>query len=143
MPTDPLAEFLVSHAPAIVRLHRRGNADAFSVTAADLGLALYRGVRAWNAEAKPAEINGYLDKLHADDFVLAVACIQGNERAWEGFIEKYRPLLYGAAHALTRGRTCTVWTRARTNGARCSPTMAGAVHLGPGYTRCSRGASLI
>jgi RNA polymerase sigma-70 factor len=102
MPTDPLAEILVSHAPAIVRLHRRGNADAFSVTAADLGLALYRGVRAWNAEAKPAEINGYLDKLHADDFVLAVACIQGNERAWEGFIEKYRPLLYGAAHALTR-----------------------------------------
>ena len=48
----------------------------------------------WNAEAKPAEIDEYLDKLRADDFVLALACTQGNERAWEGFIEKYRPVLY-------------------------------------------------
>jgi len=102
MPTDPLAEFLVSHAEAIVRLHRRGNADGFGLTAADLGLALHRSVHAWNAAAKPAEIDEYLDKLRADDFVLALACTHGNERAWEGFIEKYRPVLYGAAHTLTR-----------------------------------------
>jgi RNA polymerase sigma-70 factor len=101
MPTDPLAEFLVSHAQAIVRLHRRGNADGFGLTPADLGMALHRSVRAWNVAAKPAEIDEYLDKLRADDFVLALACAHGNERAWEGFVEKYRPLLYGAAHALT------------------------------------------
>ena len=105
MPTDPLAEFLVSHAQAIVRLHRRGNADGFGLTAADLGTALHRSVRAWNAAAKPAEIDEYLDKLRADDFVLALACTQGNERAWEGFVEKYRPVLYGAAHALTHDET--------------------------------------
>jgi len=101
MPTDPLAEFLVSHAQAIVRLHRRGNADGFGLTAADLGTALHRSVRAWNAEATPAAIDEYLDTLRADDFALALACTHGNERAWEGFIEKYRPVLYGAAHALT------------------------------------------
>ena len=101
MPTDPLAEFLVSHAQAIVRLHRRGNADGFGLTPADLGMALHRSVRAWNGEARPAAIDEYLDTLRADDFVLAVACIHGDERAWEGFIEKYRPVLYGAAHAMT------------------------------------------
>ncbi len=101
MPADPLAEFLISHAPAIVRLHRRGKADGFGLTPADLGTALHRSVRAWSAEATPAAIEEYLDKLHADDLVLALACTQGNERVWEGFIEKYRPLLYAAARTLT------------------------------------------
>jgi RNA polymerase sigma-70 factor (ECF subfamily) len=101
MPTDPLAEFLVSHAQAIVRLHRRGNADSFGLSPADLGMALHRSVHAWNAAAKSAEIDEYLDQLRADDLVLALACAHGDERAWEGFVEKYRPVLYGAAHALT------------------------------------------
>ena len=91
MPTDPLAEFLISHAQAIVRLHQRGKADGFDLTPADLGMALHRSVRAWDAEAKPAAIDEYLDKLRADDFVLAVACAHGVERAWEENIEKYRP----------------------------------------------------
>jgi RNA polymerase sigma-70 factor (ECF subfamily) len=34
--------------------------------------------------------------------VLALACAAGNERAWESFVEKYRPVLYGAANALIR-----------------------------------------
>jgi RNA polymerase sigma-70 factor, ECF subfamily len=101
MPPDLLAEFLISHAEAIVRLHRRAGADGFGLTPADLGTALHRSVRAWNVEGKPAAINEYLDKLRADDFVLALACTHGNERAWEGFIEKYRPVLYAAARALT------------------------------------------
>jgi RNA polymerase sigma-70 factor len=101
MPTDPLAEFLVSHAQAIVRLHRRGNAAGFGLSPADLGMALYRSVQSWDAEAEPAVIDEYLDKLRADDLALALACTHGDERAWEGFIEKYRPVLYAAAHALT------------------------------------------
>ena len=54
MPTDPLAEFLISHAQAIVRLHQRGKADGFDLTPADLGTALHRSVRAWDGGAKPA-----------------------------------------------------------------------------------------
>jgi RNA polymerase sigma-70 factor len=101
MASDPLAEFLILHAQAILRLHRRGNADRFDLTAADLGTALHRSVRAWGGEAEPTAIDEYLDKLRADDFVLAIACAHGIERAWEGFIEKYRPVLYAAAQALT------------------------------------------
>jgi RNA polymerase sigma-70 factor len=105
MPTDPLAEFLILHAQAIMRLHRRGNAEAFGLGPADLGMALYRSVRSWNAEAQPSAIDEYLDTLRADDLVLACACVNGDERAWEGFIEKYRPVLYAAAHTLTRDET--------------------------------------
>lgn len=101
MPTDPLAEFLISHAQAIVRLHQRGKADDFGLTPADLGTALHRSVRAWSAEAKRAAIEDYLDHLRADDLVLALACSRGNERAWEDFIEKYRSVLYAAARRLT------------------------------------------
>jgi len=105
MPTEPVAEFLILHAQAIMRLHRRGNAEAFGLGAADLGMALYRSVHSWNAEAQPSAIDEYLDTLRSDDLVLACACANGDERAWEGFIEKYRPVLYAAAHTLTRDET--------------------------------------
>ena len=80
----------------------RGNAEGFGLTPADLGTALHRSVSAWNTEAKPAEIDEYLDKLRADDLVLALACAAGNERAWESFVDKYRPVLSSAANALIR-----------------------------------------
>jgi RNA polymerase sigma-70 factor, ECF subfamily len=105
MPADPLAEFLVAHAQAIVRLHRRGNAEAFGLSPADVGATLYRSVVSWNADARAAAIDEYLDSLRADDLVLALACANGDERAWEGFIEKYRPVLYAAAHTLTHDET--------------------------------------
>jgi len=102
MATDRLAEFLIAHAQAILRLHQRGNAEGFALTPADLGVTLYRSVCAWRAEAKPPAIDDYLDRLRADDFVLAVACAKGHEGAWESLIAKYRPVLYAAARALTR-----------------------------------------
>ncbi len=101
MATDRLAEFLIAHAQAILRLHRRGNAESFGLTPADLGATLFRSVCGWNAEAAPSAIEEYLDRLRADDFVLAAACAKGHEDAWEGFIEKYQPALYAAARALT------------------------------------------
>ena len=105
MPSESLAEFLISHAQEILRLHQRGDADRFGVTPADVGTALHRSVRAWSADAKGVAINEYLNKLRADDLVLALACTLGKELAWEGFIEKYRPMLYAAARTLTHDET--------------------------------------
>jgi len=53
-------------------------------------------------------VEQYLDALHAEDLALALACKDGNSRAWEHFIASLRPPLYAAARAIAgdemRGR---------------------------------------
>jgi len=103
MPQDPLAEFLVAHAPAITRLHKRGGGAAFDVTPASLGAALHRSVRRCDlADAPPESVDAYLDGLHARDLVLAAACDQGGNRAWERLREEYWPAVEAAARMLDR-----------------------------------------
>lgn len=99
MATEP-SKFLNLHTRAIARLHRRGHAGDFGLGKADLGAALYRSVRSWNANADAGEINQYLGSLNIEDFVLAHACARGNELAWKRFSDTYWPVLYRAAVSL-------------------------------------------
>jgi len=99
-PESP-AVFLVPHAQAIARVYRRGRAADFGLDQTELGAALYSNVRAWNAAAEPAAIDEYLDALHAEDLVLALACARGIAPARERFTADYWPLLYLAARTLT------------------------------------------
>jgi RNA polymerase sigma-70 factor (ECF subfamily) len=52
------------------------------------------------ADPAPAEIDRAVDALHLDDLVLACACAEGLDAAWEHFIREYRPTLYRAADAI-------------------------------------------
>lgn len=45
----------------------------------------------------------YLLSLHIDDLVLAIACMQGSEPAWEHFVSTYRGYLRAAAGVITKG----------------------------------------
>jgi RNA polymerase sigma-70 factor len=45
----------------------------------------------------------YLETLHLDDLVLAAACMQGSEAAWEHFVKAYRSYLRAAAGIITKG----------------------------------------
>jgi RNA polymerase sigma-70 factor len=106
MPSDPLAEFLVAHAQAIMRLHKRGEGERLGLTPAVLGAALYRSVCGRDiAKASTATIDAYLDGLHARDLVLAAACAQGDDRAWETLREAYWPAVEAAARLLDRDET--------------------------------------
>jgi RNA polymerase sigma factor (sigma-70 family) len=46
------------------------------------------------------EVEAYLRTLKVDDLVLATACADGHEPAWEHFVREIRPVLYRAADAL-------------------------------------------
>ncbi|MGB9436161.1 MAG: RNA polymerase sigma factor, partial [Candidatus Acidiferrum sp.] len=50
-----------------------------------------------------ARLEAYLETLHIDDLVLAAACMEGSEAAWEVFVESYRAYLRAVAGAITKG----------------------------------------
>jgi RNA polymerase sigma factor (sigma-70 family) len=54
--------------------------------------------------ASSVELESYLNTLHLQDFVLACACLEGTEAAWELFVRTYRGYLRScAAMMLKRG----------------------------------------
>ena len=67
--------------------------------------ALAAGVEHRFRVARPsdAEVETYLEGLHASDLVLALACRVGSEAAWEFFVARYRRELYSAARAILHG----------------------------------------
>ena len=50
--------------------------------------------------AAPADVARYLRGLHLEDLALACGCADGDERAWDHFVNEQRPVLYRAADAL-------------------------------------------
>lgn len=47
-------------------------------------------------------VGEYLETLHVDDLVLAVACMHGSETAWEHFVKTYRGYLRATAGSITK-----------------------------------------
>ncbi|HJY87861.1 MAG TPA: RNA polymerase sigma factor [Candidatus Acidoferrales bacterium] len=101
-PTSRLEEFLSSHARLVEELFRKTDAARWGLTHARFAKALLRSAAHRFPEACPAaaELTGYLESLHLEDLALACACSDGNEQAWEHFIERYRQDLYAAARAI-------------------------------------------
>jgi RNA polymerase sigma-70 factor len=112
-PTTPaerglgLQEFLATHARLIDRLYEKAEAARWNLTAPQFAQALQRSAEHHfcggfgGVRPKAAELATYLASLHVQDLALACACRDGNEQAWEHFIQKYRQDLYAAARAIT------------------------------------------
>jgi len=68
-------------------------------------LALERSARKRFAEGglTPGRLEEYLQTLYVEDLVLATACLQGSEAAWEYFVQEYRGYLRAAAGAIMKG----------------------------------------
>ena len=54
-------------------------------------------------EASGKEVAEFLDRLHADEFLLVVACERGDERAWSDLMERYRATVMSAARGACAG----------------------------------------
>ena len=54
------------------------------------------------AEASESDVVALFSILHVGELVLARACAEGNERAWEVFLVGYREKLYGMARHIAR-----------------------------------------
>jgi len=105
--SDAPSEFVARYAPALARLYDRARAARWNLGADVLSEAVARGALKSGA-LETDRVEQYLDALHAEDLALALACKDGNSRAWEHFIASLRPPLYAAARAIAgdemRGR---------------------------------------
>src|SRR5262252_7245364 len=80
------------------RLQRKGRCERWGVSRARFREALE--ACASKAGPSPQDLERTLSGLHLEDLVLACACADGHEDAWEHFVLEYRPHLYRAASAL-------------------------------------------
>lgn len=54
-------------------------------------------------DAPAKEVGEFIDRLHADEFLLVVACERGDERAWADLMERYRATVMSAARGASAG----------------------------------------
>jgi RNA polymerase sigma-70 factor len=97
-------QFCEGHASLIERLRGDARPERWDLSPADFDRALYRSVieRFGDlAAAAPGEIDRYLESLSIADLTLAAACERGTQSAWVEFLGQFRPVIYGAAVALT------------------------------------------
>ncbi len=83
------------------------NAPNFGVLAEHLTISLCKTVRKYvqdnsSEKLKSEEIKDFLRQIQADDLFLAIACANGNERAWWEFDQRHRSYLERVARHLAR-----------------------------------------
>lgn len=86
-------------------LYAASRAAEWRLARASFAAALERSVCKRFAEGPITRENlqEYLDTLHVDDLVLASACMEGSEAAWECFVQSYRSYLRAVAVSITTG----------------------------------------
>lgn len=80
---------------AVASAYARSGAEQWSLGRDEFAAALHRVAEAGG------DIAAVTDSSHLGDFVLAVACRAGKPAAWDHFVEKFRPILYAAARAIS------------------------------------------
>ena len=87
------------------QLFRKAGAARWEVPQAFFAEALDRSAAKAFAGRTPSatELDRYLSSLHLADVALACGCALGRDRAWDHFVNEFRPALYRGADALETG----------------------------------------
>src|SRR5271154_3420639 len=95
---------LDTYCPLIETLCAQAGVARFGCTAASLLPHLARSVasRFKGLTPAPQQLEGYLGSLCLEDFALACACSEGQEAAWNFFVDNYRGYLRRCAGAMLR-----------------------------------------
>jgi RNA polymerase sigma factor (sigma-70 family) len=103
-PPDPAA-LLRRLESRVSSLYARARAQEWGLTRPQFVAALERSVckRFSECTVNREVLEQYLETLYVDDLVLATACLEGLETAWEYFIRNYRGYLRASAGSITKG----------------------------------------
>ena len=103
-PAGDLSRLLDGLSVHLEELYAQSRADHWQVSPERFAAVLERSAskasppKSWTAQ----RLEQYFRALHLEDLVLATACADGCEPAWEGFYNTYRPYLRSAAAAILR-----------------------------------------
>jgi RNA polymerase sigma-70 factor, ECF subfamily len=80
-------------------------ASVWKLTRSQFGIVVEKSVAKRFAEGpvSPEKVEEYVETLHVEDLVLAAACMEGSEVAWEHFVRSYRAYLRAVASSITKG----------------------------------------
>jgi RNA polymerase sigma-70 factor len=102
---DPtFVKFFADHRARLEELHQTSGATTWSVPLETFARAVWAGISGAVAKGS-GSIPDLLKKIRIEELALALACVQGNERAWEAFSFGYRNAVYDAARALASDLT--------------------------------------
>jgi RNA polymerase sigma-70 factor, ECF subfamily len=87
---------------ATADLYSRSGAAAYGLSAEQFAQMLDEIQRKYIPKASSDEKSAFCSGLRLEELALARGCAQGNERAWEDFISRYRQKLHGMALRITR-----------------------------------------
>ncbi len=88
-------------AQIVARLYESSGGSRWQLPLEAFAAALRRSIgHRFPSPPDAAALEAYLSSLHVGDLALAVACIEGNDAAWEHFIRELRPHLYSAARTV-------------------------------------------
>jgi RNA polymerase sigma factor (sigma-70 family) len=100
--TEPdSSAFLAEHRRVIKELYQSSQAARWAVSLEDFARGLRRAIQK-SAHLSPAATGELLASIRAEDFALALGCMNGNSAAWDHFSAAYRPTLYESACAIVR-----------------------------------------
>ncbi|HEX8030894.1 MAG TPA: sigma-70 family RNA polymerase sigma factor [Vicinamibacterales bacterium] len=87
------------------RLYQKADAGRWSVPVDVFIGALERSSDKAFAGRRPSEadLDRYFNALHVSDLALACACEMGDSRAWDHFVQEFRPAMYRSADAMASG----------------------------------------
>lgn len=87
---------------AAAELYARSGAAVYGMSAEQFTRILEEIQRKYLPNASAVESADFCAKLRLEELALARACAEGNERAWEDFISRYRQKLHSIALHITR-----------------------------------------
>jgi RNA polymerase sigma-70 factor (ECF subfamily) len=83
------------------KLYRQAGAERFGLARQDFAVILQEvAAKYLPADPDQSEVLELLTNLRLEELALARGCAQGNEAAWEIFLDRYREKLYSAAHSI-------------------------------------------
>ena len=109
VPAHPMNDGLQKHCESVIgqmfeRCHQ--NAPNFGVTSECFSRSLNATIAKFAVKAgndlSEKELTDFLDQIQADDLFMAIACANGNERAWWEFDQQHRSYMERVARHLAR-----------------------------------------
>ena len=86
----------------VAELYAKSSAAQFGMSQSRLSVILAEVVRKYAGSAEASEVRTFCAGLRVEELVLARACAEGNERAWEIFLTRYREKLYDIGLQIAR-----------------------------------------